>query len=166
MKFLLLLVALLVALIQADCNNHDAVALTIYYEANLSDDNDMQGVANVIRNRIVHREFPNDAKAVVQQRGQFAVWFQGGNAKRDCDTGRRPSGSAWSRASGLAGQVLNGSIRDNTQTAQFFWQSRNPPSPRTRLTVQFGKHFYFTIFRMKKEQEKGNIVDSFNKISL
>lgn len=160
MKLLTLFFVCLISFSLADCSTFDAVALTIYYEANLSDANDMQGVSAVIRNRVVHREFPNDPKAVVQQRNQFAVWFAGGNARKACDSGARPSGPAWERVKGLAQQVMNGSIRDNTQNAQFFWQSRNPPSPRTRLTVQFGKHYYFTIYRAKEAGEK-NIEEYF-----
>lgn len=163
MKFLsFVFVATLFVVSLADCSTFDAVALTIYYEANLSNNDDMQGVSSVIRNRVVHPEFPRDPKAVVQQRNQFEVWGPGGNARRSCDNGSRPSGQAWEKVKQLANQVINGSIRDNTQNAQFFHQSRNPPSPRTRFTVQYGVHFYFTIYRAKELKEK-NIEIYFEK---
>lgn len=125
------------------------IARTIYNEARGDGRDGMQGVAEVIFNRIGHPGFGNspDAHAVVTKPGQFL-----GLGKTAPNPGNQSERELWVYAEQLAKTVYENKTSPGnlTQGAHSFHQSSSPnglasPPWKAVFTVKIGHHYFFKI---------------------
>jgi N-acetylmuramoyl-L-alanine amidase len=119
------------------------LALTLYWEARGEGREGMLAVAQVVLNRVAHRQFPNDVCGVVLQGGPTAPcqfhWVCNGRDNRPREA------RAWRAAQELAIAVLAERPPDVTRGALFFHHDaieRPWRLSRTR-TAQIGAHVYY-----------------------
>ena len=119
------------------------LALNLYWEAKNEDRDGMVAIASVVLNRVEDPAFPDTICAVVRQGGeappcQFSWWCDGKS-----DLPRK--GTAWSRASRVAGEFLDRRPRDPTGGALFYHHiSINVPwKVKRERTAIIGRHAYY-----------------------
>lgn len=83
------------------------LAEAIWYEAGTESEAGQRAVAQVVLNRVAHRNYPGSVCGVVYEGAQRATGCQ---FSFTCDgsLARRPSGAAWTRAQDIAGEALAG----------------------------------------------------------
>ena len=127
----------------ADSEEHQCLALTLYWEARAGGRESMIAVAWVVLNRRSSPEFPDTLCAVVRQGGeepgcQFSYWCDG---RQDEPTDLE----AWDLAKKVAAAMIQSPPPDPTGGALFFHAAdlNNPWSvPRTR-TGKIGGHVFY-----------------------
>jgi len=117
---------------------------TIYWEARGQKKVEMEAVANVVMNRLVHDDFPNTICEVVTQgreQGacQFSWWCDGrsDNAEEE----------SYTTAKEIARKVLNQQIADRTNGATFFHHRNVNPdwSQEFTKTREIGDHVFYKV---------------------
>ncbi|PSJ16953.1 cell wall hydrolase [Nitrosomonas supralitoralis] len=119
------------------------LARSIYWEANRTDNAEMEAIANVVINRLGHAGFPNTICGVVkqgQEQGacQFSWWCDG-----------RPDAAqeeaVYTRAKEIARKALNQQLKDSTDGAMYFHNKKVTPdwSKEYIRTVEVGEHIFY-----------------------
>lgn len=129
------------------------LASAIYYEAATEPDEGQRAVAQVVLNRVRHREWPATVCGVVYQGSdrpgcQFSFACDGAMA-------RGPMLGAWIRARRLAERALAGEVYAPVGTATFYHTVQVSPTWRHRLTpvAIVGAHIFY---RMPRDQHDAN----------
>ena len=121
------------------------LASAIYYEAATEPDEGQRAVAQVVLNRVRHREWPNSVCGVVYQ-GSSAPGCQFSFA---CDgaMARGPSLTAWIRARRVAEAALAGSVYTPVGAATFYHTlAVSPPwAPRLVPMSVVGAHIFYRL---------------------
>lgn len=125
--------------------DHQCLALNIYWEARSEPVQGQHAIAAVTLNRMRHATFPDTICQVVKQGGenrhrcQFSWWCDGKS-----DTPDDPE--AWTRAQQIAWSALEFDQTDPTQGALFYHATYVKPDwvkTMTR-TTKIGRHLFFT----------------------
>jgi Cell Wall Hydrolase len=121
------------------------LASAIYYEAATEPDEGQRAVAQVVLNRVRHREWPSTVCGVVYQGSdrpgcQFSYACDGAMA-------RGPSLSAWIRARRVAERALNGDIYAPVGSATFYHTLQVSPAWGKRMTpvAVVGAHIFYRL---------------------
>lgn len=121
------------------------LALMIHNEARGESLQGKMAVANVVFNRVKHREFPNTIRAVITQKGQFQ-WYR--NAKL---RSKKPiPQSTMKLAQKLYKDFKQNKRRDNTSGSLFFVSNKVHPAPRAYFIKRIGGHKFFGIRKARK----------------
>jgi spore germination cell wall hydrolase CwlJ-like protein len=119
------------------------LARTIYWEAKGEGVAGMEAVANVVMNRLKHKDFPETICEVVKQgreQGacQFSWWCDG----RSDDAQEHNS---YEVAKEIARKALNQQLTDRTDGALYFHHRKVNPgwSAKYIKTVEVGEHFFY-----------------------
>lgn len=96
------------------------LAQNIYFESRGESTEGQIAVAHTTLNRVAHRKFPNTICKVVWQTKQFS-WTHDGLSDRPRNK------KAWKKAQRIAKDVVNGTIKDNTNGALFFHSTHVKP---------------------------------------
>lgn len=131
--------------IAANNNKHDAheiraLATAIHHEARGESLAGKKAVANVIMNRVKHKEFPNTVNGVISQRGQFQ-WYH--NKKL------RANSSYTKETEDLAQAIYNAyranKRTDNTKGSIFFSSNGRRPAGRAIHPIRIGGHVFYKL---------------------
>ena len=148
MKSKLLILAISIISTNAIATNytkHDlheirALATAIHHEARGESLAGKKAVANVIMNRVKHKEFPNTVRAVISQRGQFQ-WYH--NKKL------RASSSYTKETEDLAQAIYKAHREnkrvDNTKGSIFFSSNGRRPAGRAIHPIRIGGHVFYKL---------------------
>lgn len=115
---------------------------TIYWEAKGGASADMEGVANVVLNRIGHEGFPGTICEVVKQGSekktcQFSWWCNGRSDQADEE-------GAYATAKEIARKALNQQLTDRTHGAMYFHDRKVKPDwARKYIKTAETKKFLF-----------------------
>jgi spore germination cell wall hydrolase CwlJ-like protein len=119
------------------------LARTIYWETKGEGAASMEAVANVVMNRLKHKDFPETICEVVKQgreQGacQFSWWCDG----RSDDAQEHNS---YEVAKEIARKALNQQLTDHTDGALYFHHRKVNPgwSAKYIKTVEVGEHFFY-----------------------
>jgi spore germination cell wall hydrolase CwlJ-like protein len=119
------------------------LARSIYWEANRTDDDEMEAIASVVMNRLSHKGFPNTICGVVmqgQEKGacQFSWWCDGrpDDARED---------EPYARVKEVARRALNRQLEDPTGGALYFHNRSVTPSWSREYirTIEVGEHAFY-----------------------
>ena len=123
-----------------DLHEIKALATAIHHEARGESLAGKKAVANVIMNRVKHKEFPNTVRAVIAQRGQFQ-WYH--NKKL------RANSSYTKETEDLAQAIYNAhrtnKRADNTRGSIFFSSNGRRPADRAINPFRIGKHVFYKL---------------------
>jgi len=125
------------------------LSLNIYQEARGEPAEGQVAVANVVRNRVNSKHYPNTYCKVVQQRSgrvcQFSWYCDGLNDHPVFRSRNSVNAQAFTAAVGIALQVLTGSIKDNTHGSVYFHADYVKPRwARIKTkTVKYGNHIFY-----------------------
>lgn len=118
------------------------LARTLYWEAKGADVRDMEGVANVVLNRVGHDGFPDTLCKVVKQgietrACQFSWWCDG--RSDDVEEAQR-----YAVAKEIARKALNQQLPDRTRGALYFHDRRVRPAwTKAYIKTTETRHFMF-----------------------
>lgn len=119
------------------------LARSIYWEANRTNDAEMEAIASVVMNRLGHEGFPSTICEIVkqgQEQGscQFSWWCDG----RLDDAQEEES---YSRAKEIARIALNQQLQDPTDGAMYFHNRKVTPdwSSEYIRTAKIGEHIFY-----------------------
>jgi len=127
--------------VHGDPESRRCLALTMYWEARGEGRLGMQAVGAVVLNRAADSRFPNNVCGVIYQGGekppcQFSWWCDG-------RSDRPTQQAAWNASLALAGELLDGTLRDPTHGALYFSRkSIRQPAGRIR-TALIGDHAFY-----------------------
>jgi len=119
------------------------LARSIYWEANRTDNAEMEAIANVVMNRLGHEGFPNTVCGVVKEGSeqgacQFSWWCDGraDDARED---------EPYSHAKEIARKALNRQLKDLTGGAMYFHNRKVTPNWSSIYirTVETGEHIFY-----------------------
>lgn len=119
------------------------LARSIYWEANRTDDAEMEAIASVVLNRLGHEGFPSTICEIVkqgQEQGacQFSWWCDGrlDDAQEE---------KAYSRAKEISRKALNQQLQDPTDGAMYFHNRKVTPdwSSEYIKTAKIGEHIFY-----------------------
>ncbi len=119
------------------------LARSIYWEANRTDNAEMEAIANVVMNRLGHEGFPNTVCGVVKEGSeqgacQFSWWCDGraDDARED---------EPYSHAKEIARKALNRQLMDLTGGAMYFHHRKVTPNWSSIYirTVETGEHIFY-----------------------
>lgn len=96
------------------------VAQTIYGEARSDGYHGMLAVANVIKNRVRHKDFPNSYIGVCLQKYQFSMWNDMNEANTQKALNADKTDASFKMALEIASGVINGKLQDNTNGADHY----------------------------------------------
>lgn len=98
----------------------DIVARTLFGEAKANNIKDATAIACVIKNRSIHKQWPNTLAGVCLQKKQFSCWNEGDH-NRDRIMHVQLSGSKWfTKCHEIARDLNSGSIADTTNGATHY----------------------------------------------
>ena len=117
-----------------------ALATAIHHEARGESLAGKKAVANVIMNRVKHKDFPNTVNGVIAQRGQFQ-WYR--NKKLRAKTGYDKETEKIAQAVYLAHKTKH--HVDNTRGAIFFSSNGKRPAPRAIEPYRIGRHVFYKL---------------------
>lgn len=117
-----------------------ALATAIHNEARGESAAGKKAVANVIMNRVKHKEFPNTVNGVIAQRGQFQ-WYR--NKKLRAKTGYDKETEKIARSIYSAHKAKR--YADNTGGAIFLSSNGKRPAPRAVKPKRIGKHVFYKL---------------------
>ncbi|MEB0045540.1 MULTISPECIES: cell wall hydrolase [unclassified Pseudomonas] len=119
------------------------LARSIYWEAKGKDTADMEGVANVVMNRLGHEGFPDTVCGIVKQGSekhacQFSWWCDG----RSDDV---QEAEPYATAKEVARKALNKQLPDRTHGAMYFHDRNvNPAWAKAYIkTVEIGRFLFY-----------------------
>jgi spore germination cell wall hydrolase CwlJ-like protein len=119
------------------------LARAIYWEANRKDNVEMEAVANVVMNRLVHTGFPNTICGVVKQGReegacQFSWWCDGRSDEARED-------EPYAHAKEIARKALNRQLKDRSGGALYFHHREITPywSHEYVKTAEIGEHVFY-----------------------
>lgn len=147
----ILLSSLVLTFKPAIANTNEEVkylAMAIYYEAQGESLKGKEAVADVILNRVEHREFANSVKKVVASKGQFQ-WFR----NRSLRGGRVFNPSKEKEIMSLARKKYFQHVmdkRNDTSRNAIFFSTGKKPAPRAKLSRKVGRHYFFTLKPKRK----------------
>jgi len=125
-------------------DDHECVALTLFWEARAEGREGMLAVGWVVMNRMTDPRFPTTACGVVREGGerpgcQFSYWCDG---RGDVP----PPGAPWQLAQKVAAEMLSAPGYDPTDSALFYHSANLTAVPWTvtrKETVRIGNHIYY-----------------------
>ena len=115
-----------------------ALATAIHHEARGESLAGKKAVANVIMNRVKHKEFPDTVNGVIAQRGQFQ-WYR--NKKLRAKTGYDKETEKIAKAVYSAHKAKRHA--DNTGGAIFFSSNGKRPAPKAVKPHRIGRHVFY-----------------------
>lgn len=115
----------------------ECLAEAIYFEARGESQQGQAAVAEVVLNRVDHRQFPSTVCGVVNQPAQFSYTIGGPKPIRNK--------SAYLRARDIAAKALTGAPRTLTGGATYFHTPAVRPAWARRFerTVKIGSHIFY-----------------------
>lgn len=140
--FMVILIVLMLVTSSGKANASEVnyLAMAIHHEARGESIQGKRAVANVIFNRVKHREFPNSIRAVVTQKGQFQ-WYRNHKLRS-----KKPiSAETRALAAKLYNEFRTNKRVDNTRGSLFFVSNRVHPAPRAYFIKRIGGHKFFGI---------------------
>jgi spore germination cell wall hydrolase CwlJ-like protein len=137
--------------IQVDAEPQEVycLSLNVYQEARGEPAEGQVAVANVVKNRVESRHYPNTYCKVVKQRYgrvcQFSWYCDGLRDHPIFRSKYSVDAEAFKAAVGIALQVLAGNIEDNTHGALYFHADYvNPRWSRIKhKTIRYGNHIFY-----------------------
>ncbi len=132
-----------------NAQEHRCLSEAVYYEARSETKSGQKAVAEVVRNRVKSKHYPNTICGVVYQGAERITGCQ---FSFTCDgsTMREPRGQAWKRSQDIATLSLtNGAKPMTNRSTHYHTVEVNPKwAPNMRFTKQIGFHkFYRFKFR-------------------
>lgn len=123
-----------------DLHEIRALATAIHHEARGESLAGKKAVANVIMNRVKHKEFPNTVRAVIAQRGQFQ-WYHNKKLR---------AGSSYTKETEDLAQAIYKAHRankrvDNTKGSIFFSSNGRRPAGRAIHPIRIGGHVFYKL---------------------
>jgi spore germination cell wall hydrolase CwlJ-like protein len=130
---------------------HQCLAEAVYYEARSESRSGQLAVADVVKNRVVSRHYPNTICGVVYQGAENAFACQFSFA---CDGSMdtAPSGTAWTRSQEIAQLSLTGQVADLTRNATHYHTSA--VNPVWSKTLKFQRRIGFHEFYRPSWRER------------
>jgi Cell Wall Hydrolase len=139
---------------------HMCMTEAIYYEAALEPAAGQEAVANVILNRVRHRNYPKSVCGVV---------YQGSTRRTGCQftftcdgsLSRQPAANLWSKAAEVATRALSGSLWSGVGDATHYHADYVSPYWRTSLLAvgQIGAHIFYAIPHAKLSKISSSITE-------
>lgn len=127
------------------------LALNIYQEARGEPLKGKVAVANVVKNRVESKHYPNTYCKVVQQRKgnicQFSWYCDGKHDHPHFKSRQLPDAIAFELATEIALKVMDGVIVDNTDGSTHFHAVYVDPywNKSLVLTVEYGNHIFYRL---------------------
>ena len=130
---------------------HQCLAEAVYYEARSESRSGQLAVADVIKNRVVSRHYPNTICGVVYQGAEnpFACQF---SFACDGSMDTAPRGKAWERSQDIAQVSMTGHLRDLTRNATHYHTAA--VEPVWSRTLQFQRRIGFHEFYRPSWRER------------
>ena len=131
--------------VKVDGTQLDCMAKNLYFEArNQKSDKAMAAVGFVVVNRVNNKYYPKTVCDVVYQKSQFSWTLDKSlmiNKKNPLER------KEWERARRIALEILNGSIKDNTNGATHYHATYVSPkwarASRMKYTIKYGAHLFY-----------------------
>ena len=100
-------------------SEHQCLAEAVYYEARSESRSGQLAVADVVKNRVTSKHYPNSICGVVYQGSErpYACQF---SFTCDGSMDKKPNGAAWQRAKDMAQLSLTGGVTDLTKNATHY----------------------------------------------
>ena len=148
MKTKIFLLAISIISANAIATNHTkhdlheirALATAIHHEARGESLAGKKAVANVIMNRVKHKEFPNTVNGVISQHGQFQ-WYH--NKKLRANSPYTRETEELAEAVYKAHRANNRA--DNTKGSIFFSSNGRRPAGRAIHPIRIGRHVFYKL---------------------
>jgi len=133
-------------------DEHKCLSEAIYYEARSESRSGQLAVADVVKNRVKSKHFPDTICGVVYQNADrpFACQF---SFACDGSMDRAPSGEAWERSQEMAQLSVSGFVSDLTQNATHYHTVE--VDPHWANTLEFKKQVGFHLFYRPSWRERG-----------
>lgn len=114
-------------------------ALAVYFEGRSEPEEAQRQIVHVIRNRVNHSAWPNDACAVVRQRNAFSFYWDG---KSDRPRERK----AWERSVRVVEEAFQAPWENIGAThyhAEYIEKPTWASSPKVKMLEQIGTHIFY-----------------------
>lgn len=114
-------------------------ALAVYFEGRSEPEEAQRQIVHVIKNRVNHSAFPNDACSVVKQRNQFSFYWDG---KSDRPRERK----AWERSVRVVEEAFQAPWENIGAThyhAEYIEKPSWASSPNVKKLEQIGTHIFY-----------------------
>jgi spore germination cell wall hydrolase CwlJ-like protein len=140
-----------------DMSEHQCLAEAVYYEARSETRSGQIGVAEVIKNRVTSKHYPNSICDVVYQGSERRTGCQ---FSFTCDGSMDdlPRGKAWERSKEMASLSLNGFAPRLTDNATHYHTTNINPvwAPTLRYDGQIGSHKFYR-FKWRERPVKRSV---------
>ena len=107
--------------------DRDTLIRTVVGEAAGENDQGMEAVAHVIKNRTADKRWPRTASEVALQPSQFSAWNAQSNGGNSLARAAQPNDQAYRRAAQAVDRVFDGTSQDPTGGAVYYYAPQGMP---------------------------------------